>query len=82
MDDGQSGARVTSVDKTGQHYNVQIANVSKAKWGDYYKNLADHLLAGVPLIITPEWAKAPIQCIEGCEKAARENRLIEVTFDF
>ncbi|MBN98476.1 MAG: hypothetical protein CME16_04400 [Gemmatimonadetes bacterium] len=82
MDDGQSGARVTSVDKTGQHYNVQIANVSKAKWGDYYKNLADHLLAGVSLIITPEWAKAPIQCIEGCERAARENRLIEVTFDF
>ena len=32
--------------------------------------------------ITPEWAKGPIQCIEGCETAARENRVVEVEFDF
>jgi len=48
----------------------------------YYRNLADHLHADVPLIITPQLAKAAIQCIHGCEVAARENRLVEVEFDF
>jgi hypothetical protein len=71
---------VTSVDEAGQHHNTQIANISEAN--GYYKNVADHLLAGMPLLITPEWARAPIQCIEGCEIAARENRLVEVAFDF
>ncbi|MBI2195373.1 MAG: ThuA domain-containing protein [Planctomycetes bacterium] len=48
--------------------------------GEYYRNVADHLLCGTPLIITPEVGKRPIQCIEGCEQAARENRLVEVQF--
>ena len=44
--------------------------------------MVDHLQTGAPLIITPEWARGPIQCIEGCETAARENRVVEVEFDF
>jgi hypothetical protein len=44
--------------------------------------VADYLLSELPLIITPEWAKGTIQCIEGCETAARENRLVEIEFDF
>ena len=47
----------------------------------YYRNLADHLLCGMPLIITPQVGKRPIQCIEGCEIASKENRLVEVEFD-
>jgi hypothetical protein len=34
------------------------------------------------LIITPEWAKGPIQLIEGCEMAGREDRVVKVEFDF
>ena len=51
-------------------------------WQGYYKNVADHLLSGLPLLITAEWAKGTIQCIEGCEIASRENRLVETEFDF
>jgi len=51
-------------------------------WHSYYRNVADHLHAGVPLLITAGLAKATIQCIHGCEVAARENRLVEVEFDF
>ena len=48
----------------------------------YYKNVADHLLCDLPLIITPEWAKGPIQLIEGCEMAGREDRVVKVEFEF
>ena len=74
------GAEVTHVDAAGKRHVTQFAKVEAPN--GYYKNVADHLLAGMPLIITPEWAKGPIQCIEGCETAARENRVVEVEFDF
>jgi len=51
-------------------------------WQSYYRNFVDHMLTGAALIITPELAKATIQCIHGCEVASRENRLVEVEFDF
>ena len=81
IDDWRSGARVTTIDEAGRRFTSEIPQIER-DWRGYYKNVADHLLAGAPLTITPEWAKATIQCIEGCEIAARENRIVEVTFDF
>jgi len=51
-------------------------------WQSYYRNFADHMHAGVPLIITPELAKATIQCVHGCEMASKAGHSIDVTFDF
>lgn len=45
-------------------------------------NVADRVLCGVPLIITPQLARAAIRCIEGCEIASRENRTLHVEFTF
>jgi len=75
-----SGASITTVDDSGARYTSHLPAIEKPN--GYYKNLADHLLAGVPLIITPQWAKGTVQCIEGCEIGARENRAVEVEFDF
>ena len=73
---------VTSVLDDGRQMTLDYPRVSGGGWQTYYKNVADHLLSGLPLIITPEWAKGTIQCIEGCETASRENRLVEIEFDF
>jgi predicted dehydrogenase len=81
LNDWSANAVVTTVDDAGRKFTTEVAQ-EKGGWNGYYKNVADHLLAGAPLIITAEWAKAPIQCIEGCEIAARENRLVQVSFDF
>jgi len=82
--DGWDGAATVSV--AGEDGRVTSSSVpalqAKDRWVGYYKNVADHLLAGLPLIITGEWAKGTIQCIEGCEIAARENRLVEIAFDY
>ena len=68
------------VDEQGERLDADIVPVTRPN--GYYKNMVDHLQSGAPLIITAEWAKGPIQCIEGCETAARENRVVEVEFDF
>ncbi|MCC7263273.1 MAG: ThuA domain-containing protein [Candidatus Latescibacteria bacterium] len=87
--DGWDGSATVSVPgedgriTTSQAPSQQVPSVqNKDRWGGYYKNAADHLLAGLPLIITGEWAKGPIQCIEGCETAARENRLVEIELGY
>ena len=65
----------------GALHTTMVPYVRGLTWQSFYRNFADHLHAGVPLIITPGLAKAAIQCIHGCEIAARENRLVEVEFD-
>lgn len=80
VEDWRSGAQVTSIDGAGVKRAVHIPAVEKPN--GYYKNVADHLLCDLPLIITPEWAKGPIQLIEGCEQAAREDEVVKVVFDF
>jgi len=77
----EANAVLTTVDDSGHHFTTEVPQIDGV-CGSYYKDIADHLLAGAPLTITPEWAKGPIQCIEGCEIAARENRIVEVVFDF
>jgi len=59
-----------------------VPYVQGLSWTNYYRNYADHMFAGVPLIITPELAKATIQCIHGCEMASKANKSIDVKFDF
>ena len=80
VDSFRGGATVTTVDDSGVTYTAEVPAVEKPN--GYYRNVADHLLTGVPLVITPEWARGTIQCIEGCETAARENRVVEVEFSF
>ncbi len=82
IDGWDSDATVTSVLPDGRREVKTYPKLTGRGWQGYYKNVADHLLSGLPLLITAEWAKATIQCIEGCEMASRENRLVEVEFDF
>lgn len=82
--DGWDGAATVSVaEEDGRVTPSHVTAIpAKDRWVGYYKNVADHLLADLPLIITGEWAKGPIQCIEGCEIAARENRLVEIELGY
>ncbi|HGJ64253.1 TPA: hypothetical protein ENS27_02560 [bacterium] len=82
IDGFDTDATVVSIMPDGRRITETYPKLTGSGWQGYYKNVADHLLSGLPLLITPEWAKATIQCIEGCEIASKENRLIEVKFDF
>ena len=83
MESGDGAATVTIASADGRHRTVDIKPYTQGhNWRGYYKNVADHLLAGLPLAITGEWAKGPIQIIEGCEIASKGNNLVEIEFDF
>lgn len=83
MEGWDGSATITVPGDDGRMVESQIQPWPRgSQWAGYYKNVADHLLSGLPLIITAEWAKGTIQCIEGCETAARENRLVEIEFEY
>jgi predicted dehydrogenase/type 1 glutamine amidotransferase len=80
MSNWQTPVTVYTVADDGRTLTTEVPHV-KAPHLPYYRNIADHLLCGLPLIITAQVGKRPIQCIEGCEQAAREGRVVDVTFD-
>lgn len=43
------------------------------RWGEYYKNIADHLVKGAKLIITPEWARRPIHILDLANQSAKKG---------
>ena len=77
----QEPAQVTTVGPDGRASTTTVPLVEGLTWQSFYKNVADHLLADMPLTITPGLARATIQCIRGCEIAAKENRVVQVAFD-
>ncbi|MCC5831248.1 MAG: Gfo/Idh/MocA family oxidoreductase [Phycisphaeraceae bacterium] len=44
----------------------------------YYQNIADHLLAGQPLVITPQWARRPIHVLDLAGRSRLANRSLAV----
>jgi predicted dehydrogenase len=80
MESWQSPVKVFTPAVDGRILTTEMPT-ARGPWNPYYRNVADHLLCGLPLLITPQVGKRPIQCLEGCEAAARENRLVDVAFD-
>lgn len=80
VDSWQSPVKVHTRSEDGRILVTEMPQLPAAS-SEYYRNIGDHLLCGLPLTITPVVGKRPIQCLEGCERAAIENRLIEISLD-
>jgi predicted dehydrogenase/type 1 glutamine amidotransferase len=52
-----------------------------ADWLAYYRNIADHLLTGAPLAVTPESARRVIAVLEYAEKSAKCGMPLEVPYE-
>jgi predicted dehydrogenase len=46
----------------------------------FYKNIADHLINGEPLIITPEYARRPIHIMDLAGQSAAAGHAIPTTY--
>ncbi len=51
-----------------------------SQWPRYYRNIADHLVRGTPLVITPEWARRPIHIIDLALRSARLGRSLRARY--
>lgn len=46
----------------------------------YYENIASHLTRGTKLVITPEWARRPIQILDMANRSAKTGRAIRLKY--
>ncbi len=61
--------------RDGETVITRGANPPSEGWR-LYQNIADHLVQGQPLIITPEWARRPIHILDlACRSAAQGRAL-------
>ena len=46
----------------------------------FYQNIADHLVKGQKLVITPEWARRPIHILDLADRSARLGRSLKTDY--
>jgi predicted dehydrogenase len=52
----------------------------KPEYWRYYKNIADHLVKGEKLIITPEWSRRPIHILDLADRSAKLGRTLKAKY--
>ena len=52
----------------------------KGDWAKFYKNVADHMVKGTKLIITPEWSRRPIHIIDLANKSAKLGKALKTKY--
>ncbi len=58
---------------------VRVPNQEGEDWR-FYQNIADHLVKGAKLIITPEWARRPIHIIDLACQSARKGQALKARY--
>ena len=75
--DGSHNTLYSVVD--GNPTVVKYKNPSSEGWR-FYQNVADHLVKGKKLVITPEWARRPIHILDLAIKSAKKNCALKATY--
>lgn len=58
--------------ESGKHYENQSHL--------FYKNIANHLTKGTPLIITPEWSRRPIHILDLAVQSAKQGKTLKARY--
>lgn len=65
--------------RDGRTWVSQITPPPSEAWR-YYQNIADHLINGVPLIISPEWSRRPIHILDLACRSAQEGKTLKAVY--
>ncbi|HUT62072.1 MAG TPA: Gfo/Idh/MocA family oxidoreductase [Phycisphaerae bacterium] len=65
--------------RDGQTVVTKGANPPAEGWR-YYKNVADHLVSGERLVITPQWARRPIHILDLAVQSAAQGKALRTKY--
>ena len=72
---------VEVVTHAGKDVRVTRYANPKDEWGRFYTNIANHLKAGEPLVISSEWARRPIFILDLAARSAAAGMAIQTSED-
>lgn len=70
---------ITKVNAKGE----RVVTTGKSKPSEgwrYYKNIAEHMLKGAALAITPEWSRRPIHILDLADRSAKAGKTLKVKY--
>jgi predicted dehydrogenase len=59
---------------------VRRGDNPKGQGWRFYRNIADHLVDGTPLVITPEWSRRPIHVLDLAGRSAARGRAMKARY--
>lgn len=64
----------------GNKTTIIKGRAMKSEGWRFYRNVADHMVEGKPLAITPEWARRPIHILDLANRSAKEARTMKAKY--
>ncbi len=65
-------------------FGLGVASVAchgaKSQGRRFYQNIADHLVRGHKLIITPEWSRRPIHILDLADRSIRKAAAVKAKY--
>ena len=82
VDQRGSGEFTVTVAHKGMKAEMKLPYRRQGEWNRYYQNIADHLLKGAPLAVTPESARRVIGIMDLAEQSWRAGgKIMPFPFD-
>ncbi|MEE2753111.1 MAG: Gfo/Idh/MocA family oxidoreductase [Candidatus Latescibacterota bacterium] len=74
------GRKYKIIQQDGDRKIITEGNNTESLWPKFYKNVADHLVKGTKLVITPEWARRPIHILDLAGQSAKKGSAIKTAY--
>jgi hypothetical protein len=69
---------IQSVD--GDRTTIEKGRNPKEEGWKFYRNVADHLVKGEALVITPEWSRRPIHILDLADRSVKAGKALKATY--
>ncbi len=74
------GATFELIQHDGDRKVTTKGKNTESLWSKFYKNVADHLVKGTKLVITPEWARRPIHILDLAGQSIKKGSALKTTY--
>jgi len=74
------GGTYEMVHQVGNQKVITKGKNTASQWPKFYKNVADHLVKGTKLVITPEWARRPIHILDLAGQSAKKGTALKTKY--
>jgi scyllo-inositol 2-dehydrogenase (NADP+) len=74
------GGSYQIIKKKGDVVHIEKGRSSASQGALYYKNIANHLVKGTALVITPEWSRRPIHILDLAHQSAQKGRALAAKY--
>ena len=68
------------INRDGEQVTVRRGKNPPPQHRRFYRNVANHLVRGTKLVITPEWARRPIHILDLAARSAKAGRALRAKY--